>query len=92
MLRPFTIHFKEARRGLLNNLHIPVRQSILIHSTDRRNPFASSVGMWTAMTKVQNSSMDARSHITDLYAFQKPGDPHKTIRRSLLWISIRTRR
>ncbi len=25
------------------------------------------------------TSMDARSHITDLYAFQKPGDPHKTI-------------
>jgi hypothetical protein len=25
------------------------------------------------------TSMDARSHITDLYAFQKPGDPGKTI-------------
>jgi len=25
------------------------------------------------------TSMDPRSHITDLYAFQKPGDPHKTI-------------
>ena len=25
------------------------------------------------------TSMDARSHITDLYVFQKPGDPHKTI-------------
>jgi len=23
--------------------------------------------------------MDPRSHITDLYVFQKPGDPHKTI-------------
>ena len=25
------------------------------------------------------TSMDPRSHITDLYVFQKPGDPHKTI-------------
>jgi hypothetical protein len=25
------------------------------------------------------TSMDARSHIADLYAFQKPGDPDKTI-------------
>jgi hypothetical protein len=28
---------------------------------------------------ISPTSMDARSHITDLYAFQKPGDPHKTI-------------
>lgn len=25
------------------------------------------------------TSMDARTHITDIYAFQKPGDPHKSI-------------
>src|SRR5215208_4746790 len=28
---------------------------------------------------ISPTSMDARSHITDLFAFQKPGDPHKTI-------------
>ena len=28
---------------------------------------------------ISPTSMDARSHITDLYVFQKPGDPHKTI-------------
>ena len=28
---------------------------------------------------ISPTSMDPRSHITDLYAFQKPGDPHKTI-------------
>jgi hypothetical protein len=28
---------------------------------------------------ISPTSMDARSHITDLYAFQKPGDPQKTI-------------
>jgi uncharacterized protein DUF4331 len=28
---------------------------------------------------VSPTSMDPRSHITDLYAFQKPGGPHKTI-------------
>ena len=28
---------------------------------------------------ISPTSMDARSHITDLYAFQKPGDPDKTI-------------
>ena len=28
---------------------------------------------------ISPTSMDPRSHITDLYVFQKPGDPHKTI-------------
>jgi hypothetical protein len=28
---------------------------------------------------ISPTSMDPRSHITDLYVFQKPGDPHKSI-------------
>ena len=28
---------------------------------------------------ISPTSKDPRSHITDLFAFQKPGDPHKTI-------------
>ena len=28
---------------------------------------------------ISPTSMDPRSHITDLFVFQKPGDPHKTI-------------
>jgi hypothetical protein len=28
---------------------------------------------------ISPTSMDPRSHITDLYVFQKPGDPHKTL-------------
>ena len=28
---------------------------------------------------ISPTSIDPRSHITDLYVFQKPGDPHKTI-------------
>src|SRR6059058_5358143 len=43
-----------------------------IGEEDRMSHHLSGLGL-------SETSMDARTHITDLYAFQKPGDAGKTI-------------